>query len=257
MSACEAVFVILCCLLSFSSCVADAIVESASFANGSFSVISVAPSQFYSFAPAVITVVGHGLPPQCVVRLALSSDAAPDPHAPGAFEYPCSFSSQFLVTFTLPALSLQLLKERCDAADPALPRCAVDVAVLSQRPSSASASHARVLRALVIQPPPTFGDFPLGVQLLPAHPVLLSGLSSPPLPCSTLSPAPLSLLPLPLRHRSEFHIQPILQTVLQLAALQMAVRCPQRFVRAAHPRRRLCWPAASALVPPHGAVDGR
>ena len=184
----------LCFALRFESCGATTSCSSAARVNQSFSVVAVLPSQVYSFLPAIISVIGHDFPSTCFVQLTLSSDtfvqSCSSAHSPSSFQFPCRTSTHYIVTFSLPAHSAQLLQQHCETKFAADSSCSVDVSIFSDSPF-ASHSTARMARALVILPSPVFHTLPLLKPSLSTCPIIVTGFPPPPLcdrACARLKP---------------------------------------------------------------------
>jgi hypothetical protein len=167
------------------SCGAAASGVPAAFAHQSFSIVAVLPSQLYSFAPAVLSVIGIDFPPKCFVQLTPNSDTSVEScspaYSPSFFDFPCSSSTQYIVTFSLPAQSARLLQQRCVTNGTTASSCSVDISIFSELPLPFLAHYsASMARALVILPPPVFDNFPLRMAFLATCPILVTG--SSPLP---------------------------------------------------------------------------
>jgi hypothetical protein len=220
-----------CFALRLESCTAAASGVPAACVHQSFSIVAVLPSQLYSFAPAVISVIGHEFPPKCFVQLTPNSDTSVQScspaYSPSFFDFPCSSSTQYIATFSLPAQSALLLQQLCVTNGTTASSCSVDISVFSELPSSSLAHHcsASMARALVILPPPVFDTFPLRRVFLATCPILVTGSSSrPPRPAPQLV---VYLSRFYFRIRSALYFEPVALADLSCTALQAAMRHPQ------------------------------
>lgn len=151
----------------------------------SIQILAVLPSQLYSFAPAVVSIIGRNFPRSCTVHLY----SQPSTHSimpihddillPSDLHIalPCN-TSQYLITFFLSAHIVNDLQLRCKMSGIRHSKCGVDLAIFdldSTSSSFASLELARLNEAFFFLSPPEFDTLSFRNSSRSTCPILVTG----------------------------------------------------------------------------------
>ena len=154
----------------------------------SIQILAVLPSQLFSFAPAVVSVIGRNFPLSCAVHLIPQQSNQPiipihyDSLLPSDSQItiPCNTSSdsQYLITFFLSAQIANAVQLNCKMLGIHHSKCSVDLAIFDLRsPSSSFASLelARMNDAIFFLLPPEFDTLDFRNSSRSTCPILVTG----------------------------------------------------------------------------------